>query len=145
MRFCDYAVRVRYAETDQMRITHHASYPVWFEAARSELFRELGLPYAALEAENIFLPLADLYCKYLQPSVYDEIVYVRTSVSLLKMSSMRFSYQVLNENKDTVIAYGHTTHIFVDDNKKPVKVPQKVRDIVTVYELKEKSIESNEL
>ena len=29
-------IRVRYAETDQMKVAHHANYLVWMEAARAE-------------------------------------------------------------------------------------------------------------
>ena len=32
-------IRVRYAETDQMGIVHHANYLIWFEAGRSDLCR----------------------------------------------------------------------------------------------------------
>jgi acyl-CoA thioester hydrolase len=42
-------IRVRYAETDQMGVVHHSVYPIWFEAARSDLFRSLGVPYGDFE------------------------------------------------------------------------------------------------
>ena len=43
-------IDVRYAETDQMGIVHHAVYAVWFEQARTEYFREAGASYADMEA-----------------------------------------------------------------------------------------------
>ena len=41
------SIRVRYFETDQMGIVHHANYAVWFEAARSEYCRIHGIDYRA--------------------------------------------------------------------------------------------------
>ena len=35
-------VTVRYAETDQMGITHHAVYPVWYELSRTDFVKSLG-------------------------------------------------------------------------------------------------------
>lgn len=44
MTVSDLEVRVRYVETDQMGVAHHASYFVWFEAGRTEFIRERGRP-----------------------------------------------------------------------------------------------------
>ena len=35
-------VVVRYAETDQMGIAHHANYPIWYEIARTDLIKNIG-------------------------------------------------------------------------------------------------------
>ncbi|MGB1185398.1 MAG: acyl-CoA thioesterase [Flavobacteriaceae bacterium] len=38
----------RYAETDQMGVIHHGTYATYFELARIEWLRSLGLSYAKL-------------------------------------------------------------------------------------------------
>ena len=50
MEASDLEVRVRYAETDQMGVAHHAAYLVWFEAGRTEFIRGRGRSYAQIEA-----------------------------------------------------------------------------------------------
>ena len=45
-------IRVRYEETDRMGVAYYGSYFVWFEVARTEFFRQAGLPYAELEKEQ---------------------------------------------------------------------------------------------
>ena len=52
-------LRVRYAETDQMGIVHHANYLVWFEASRSEYCRVHGINYRQMEKDGMMLPLAE--------------------------------------------------------------------------------------
>ncbi|HJM41942.1 MAG: hypothetical protein QGH70_04820 [Nitrospinota bacterium] len=51
-------VVVRYAETDQMGVAHHAVYWIWFEAARTDLIRKLGFSYRRLEEEGYRMPPA---------------------------------------------------------------------------------------
>ena len=46
---------VRYAETDQMGVVHHAEYVVWFEEGRSAWMRAMGSNYADLEASGFDL------------------------------------------------------------------------------------------
>ena len=65
-------VTVRYAETDQMGVAHHANYPVWFEIGRTDLIKEMGLSYAQVEERGVMLPLIRLSCTFKQPVRYDE-------------------------------------------------------------------------
>ena len=41
--------RVPYADTDQMTFVYYANYLIYFEMAREELMRAIGLPYSRLE------------------------------------------------------------------------------------------------
>ena len=138
MNYFDHKVRVRYAETDQMGMSHHSNYWVWFEEARSELFRELGLPYSEFEKENIFLPVGESFCQFKKPAKYDELITIRTSVSQLKLSTIKFTYQVLDESESELLAWGYTTHIFVDQNQKLVPIPESIKENVTLHELPKK-------
>src|SRR5215467_10464315 len=55
--FVEFPIRVRYFETDQMGVVHHAHYFVWFEAARSEFCRKHGVDYRQMEAGGLFMPV----------------------------------------------------------------------------------------
>ena len=50
-------IRVRYSETDQMKIVYNANYLDWFEIARTELCRKWGRPYTEWEAQGLMLPV----------------------------------------------------------------------------------------
>jgi acyl-CoA thioester hydrolase len=45
----DYIFRVLYPDTDQMGTMHHANYAKYYEAARWELFRSIGISYKSVE------------------------------------------------------------------------------------------------
>src|SRR5205814_401214 len=80
-----FRLRVRYAETDQMGVAHHAAYFVWFELARTEFCRSRGIDYAAMEAEGLFLPVVEAKCRYRQGAKYDdELLITATIVEVTK-------------------------------------------------------------
>jgi D-arginine dehydrogenase len=69
--------RVRYAETDQMRVVYHANYLVWFEMARTELCRIRGVRYRDMERDDqIRFAVVDVHSRYHAPALFDdEIIY----------------------------------------------------------------------
>jgi acyl-CoA thioester hydrolase len=71
-------VRVRYCECDPMNVAHHAAYIPWLEIGRTEILRESGVSYAALEHAGVFLVVVKLELKYRRPVLYDDLVEVRT-------------------------------------------------------------------
>src|SRR3989344_2928370 len=130
MKHFDYVPRVRYAETDRMGISYYANYFIWFEAARTEYFRALGIVYSEFEAQGIFLPVAEAYCRYTEPSSYDDALTVRTIVSQIRQSSLRFEYQVFKNGGTKPIATGHTVHVFSDKTLKPTRIPENLKSKV---------------
>src|SRR5712691_9582520 len=66
-RFIESRVRVRYAETDQMAIAHHASYIVWFEIGRTDLCRATGFTYREIENRGLILVVTEVTCRYRAP------------------------------------------------------------------------------
>ena len=132
----DYEYRVRYGDTDKLGISYYANYFVWFEAARTEYFRALGLPYTECEKKGYFLPVVETSARYLAPSTYDDLLIIRTSVSEIKASSMRFEYEVRNKQTGKLLATGFSTHVFVDRGMRPARVPGEVKHAVKCFSLR---------
>ena len=130
MKFFDYETRVRYAETDRMGISYYANYFIWFEAARTEYFRTLGLVYSEFEKKGIFLPVAEAQCRYTEPTSYDDLITVRTIVSQMRQSSIRFDYQVFKNKGSKIVATGYTVHVFSGPGLKPIRIPEDLRSKV---------------
>lgn len=139
MKYYDFEYRVRYGDTDKMGISYYANYFVWFEAARTEYFRALGLPYTECEKQGIFLPVVETQAKYYLPSTYDDLVVVRTSVSEVGKSTLRFEYEVIHKETQKRLVTGYSVHVFVGANMRPVRVPESVRERVTPFILLDRS------
>lgn len=109
----DVPIRVRYAETDAMGVAYHGHYFTWFEVARVELMRTLGLRYRDLEAEGIYLPVVDCRARYLAAARYDAPLQVRTALMAASRARVVFGYEVREpEASPAVLALGQTTHAF---------------------------------
>ncbi|SPF45499.1 putative enzyme [Candidatus Desulfosporosinus infrequens] len=114
------SLRVRYSETDQMGIVYHANYLVWFEVGRSELFRELNLPYTQFEEQGLGLAVIEASCRYRKPSRYDDELVIITGIEHMSARGASFSYSVYRE--ETLMAEGKTVHVFVDKDGRPANV-----------------------
>ena len=116
-------IRVRYSETDQMGIAYHANHLVWFEVGRSEFCRAAGVPYTRMEESGFSLVVAEVGCRYLRPARYDQEVVVRTRLKDLHRRSVRFEYELAEENGGEVLARGHTRHLVLDRDGRPASMP----------------------
>jgi len=125
--FFDFDVRVRYLETDQMRVAHHASYLAWFEVGRTEFCRSRGFTYHDLEEMGYLLMMTDLRCHYKKAVRYDEMITIRTWVKDLKRRMMSFGYQILIKENGEAVAEGETRHICLDPSGRPRAIPESFR------------------
>ena len=77
-------IRVRYAETDKMGYVYYGNYAQYFEVGRVEGLRDLGLSYKKMEDEGILLPVVEFQIKYLKPAYYDDLLTIKTTITLVK-------------------------------------------------------------
>jgi len=118
-------IRVRYAETDRMGLLHHANYLVYFEQARTELLRDLGLAYRDLEDQGYLLVLTKVEVKYRRPARYDDVLTVRTTVARTTAVRIDHRYEVLRDG--LLVAEGTSTLACVDRDGRPQALPDSLR------------------
>jgi acyl-CoA thioester hydrolase len=125
--------RVRYAETDQMGIVHHANYPVYYEMGRTEMFRNIGLPYDEMERRGIILPLIDLHCNYKRSAYYDQELTLITQLRELPSIKIRFDY-IIKNSEGEILNEGYTTLVFMDsERRRPIRVPADIEEELKQY------------
>ncbi|MFI5142884.1 MAG: acyl-CoA thioesterase [Thermoanaerobaculales bacterium] len=125
--FLPVRLRVRYAETDQMGVVHHAVYPVWFEVARSAFSHAVGVPYSDWERRGYLLMVAEVACRYRRPAHYDDEVVVWVRVRSVASRRVVFEYQVEN-SAGSLLAEGETCHVVVDRaTGRPATLPADLR------------------
>lgn len=126
-------IRVRYADTDMMGVVYHANYAIYFEVARTEMFRAIEMPYAELEKNGIRLPVVDLHCKYHRPALYDDLLTVTATMKEMPGVRIRFEYKVENQ-KGELLCEGDTVLVFTDINSgRPVRMPSYVGEVIQKY------------
>ena len=131
MKSSEINVRVRYQETDQMGIVYYSNYFVYFEIGRIEFLRSLGISYAEIEKENVFLAVAEAHCKYKAPAMFDDLLVIKTCLSMMKLARIEFCYEIRRINEEKLIAEGSTLLACLGVNKKPMAIPEKIRDALS--------------
>lgn len=119
-----YSFRVRYFETDQMQVAHHAHYFVWFEAARSEFCRKYGIDYSQMEKEGLFMPVLEARCRYRLPIRYDDDLTVTATVVERTRRTLRIRYTVTRDGVE--LAEGETTQMLIDAEGRPRSFPEEI-------------------
>ena len=120
-------IRVRYAETDQMGIAHHAEYFAWFEVGRTDLLRARGMTYRELERNGLRLPVIDARARFLRPAYYDDVLEIRTRLAELRGARVSFEYEVHRQGGDGPLATGATAHAAVGPEGRPCRLPETLR------------------
>ena len=118
---------VRYAETDQMGFAHHSCYPIWYEAARTNFIKTIGITYSEMEHMGIMTPLVDLFCKYIKPAFYEDELTIKVSVQELGIVKIKFGYEIYRDNE--LLNTGYTTHAWVGTDKKPINLKKHFPEI----------------
>jgi acyl-CoA thioester hydrolase len=124
---CATDIEVRYAETDQMGVVHHANYVIWFEAARTRLCARSGFRYADIERAGFLLMVTGVELRYRRPARYGDTVRVVCWAERLASRGVRFAYEV--RRGGDLLATGHTEHVWVEAaSGRPCRLPAAIAD-----------------
>lgn len=114
-------IRVRFAETDAMRVAYHGNYFAWFEAARIDMLDAMGLPYRELDAMGLYLPVLEVGAKYLHSAHFDDILTIKASIRERPGVIIKIEYEVFCGEKKLCEAF--SKHAFVNEKGVPIKPP----------------------
>jgi acyl-CoA thioester hydrolase len=116
-----------------MGIVYHTNYIRWFEMGRNELLRDMRIPYTEVEAVGFNLPLTQVYCHYLLPARYDDMILVETDIDYLKRASIKLTYRIFDENHKDILTTGYTVHACTDKSGKIIRIPQMIVEAVRQF------------
>jgi acyl-CoA thioester hydrolase len=117
-----FPVRVYYEDTDLSGMVYHANYLRWFERARSDMLRLLGIDQrAAAEAGEGTYTVAELTIRYLAPARLDDDLTVVTGAAELGAASVRLQQRALRG--DDVLAEATVRVGFIAPDGRPRRHP----------------------
>ena len=124
-------IRVRYSETDQMGTFYNSRALEWFECGRTELMRQLGVPYTEMESRGLGLPLVESHVEYPGRASYDDELELTTTAEMAGKARVRFDVAIANLTTGGPIARGWTIHAVVDPRGKPIRPPTWFTDAIS--------------
>ncbi|WP_371380822.1 acyl-CoA thioesterase [Sporomusa aerivorans] len=117
--------KVRFVETDMMGVVHHSNYFRWFEMARVEYLRQIGILLNDMMAEDIVFPITDVECKYRASARFDDYILIEAELAEVSKVKMVFTYQIFRELDGVLLATGRTQNAFTNKQGKIIRLPDK--------------------
>ena len=129
----EHRLKVRYGETDQMGVVHHANYLLYLEEARTEYMAHLGCPYERVEESGVGLPVRRVDVRHRSPAFYAEELLVEVRVSRVKAASVTFAYRVSRASDGSAVASATVELACVDlaqGTRRPRMLPAELRRLL---------------
>jgi acyl-CoA thioester hydrolase len=123
----DHRVRVLFGDTDAAGIVYHANYLRYLEAARGELLRARGLPYAEIERRGLRWPVVEARLRYLRPARFDDLLVVRLVLAELGGASVRFASEILRDGSGERLCSAELRLACTTHEGRVARIPDDVR------------------
>lgn len=117
-------LRSRYSETDKMGYVYYGHFLQYFEVARTELVRSLGVSYRQMEDDGFMLPVIHSEIRYKNPVFYDELMDIEVLVFKKPDVRLETYYRVTTKEKSVINTIGSVTLVFMNaETRRPTKGP----------------------
>jgi acyl-CoA thioester hydrolase len=125
--------RVGFSDTDAQGIVYYGRYNPYFDLARVEYLRSLGLLKRRSEAGDFVMRANDV--EYFAPAVFDDEIEIWARVSRLGRTSVTFAFAAYRLPDDVLMVTAHQTLVYVDLAQRSAhEVPADFREPVLAFE-----------
>jgi acyl-CoA thioester hydrolase len=110
-----------------MGYVYYGNFGAYYEVARTEAFRSLGINYKEMEDNGIMMPVLEMRTKYIRPAKYDDLLTIRMMLKTKPEGTrIKFEYEIYNEAQ-VLLNVGETTLVFVDmKSMRPIPLPETI-------------------
>jgi acyl-CoA thioester hydrolase len=130
--FCA-TTRVGFDETDAQGVVYYGRYMPYFDRARVEYLRHLGLLAADRGSFKEFVMRAN-HVEYHAPAVFDDLLHVYARVAQVGRTSVRWEYAA-ERSDGTLLATAEQTLVQIDvATREPTPVSDRFRERVGAFE-----------
>jgi acyl-CoA thioester hydrolase len=117
--------RVAFSDTDAQGVVYYGRYNPYFDLARGEYLRSLGLLHRELGGEFV-MRANDV--EYFAPARFDDELEIHVRVARLGRTSVTFEFAAFNATEGTLLVTAHQTLVFIDrETRRPVPIPDAYR------------------
>jgi len=127
-------IRVRLPETDSLGVVYHGCFLTYFDVARMDYLRGLGLLEQFRKGESLNL-VVHASADFRSPARFDDVLVVHVRVRRIGDTSVHFEFQVTRKADGRLVAEGRSVHTFIDSKSwQPTRVPDVFRTAVQSFE-----------
>lgn len=126
--------QVRFAETDAQSVVFYGTYATYMDETFSEYLRQIGYDYHELEDAGWDIHVVHLDLDYRAPAAFDDWLTNGLRVDRIGDSAIDFSYVCRQRDGGELVAEGGLTHVAVDGDGDPTRVPDGFREAVSDFQ-----------
>lgn len=116
-----------------MGYVYYGFYAMYYEVARVESLRQLGVTYKEMEEMGVMMPVLENHSVYLAPARYDEVLRIVTTLRKMPSVKVTFEYEIFNE-QNKLIHQGTTLLAFIDrQSGRPCRPPQMMQQVLEPF------------
>ncbi len=120
-------IQVRYGDLDTLGHVNNALYLTYFELGRVLYFRKY-LP--TFDTTDVKFVIARAEIDFKKSITMGDEVILETSLDTVGNTSFTFLHRITNRDGTVIYATGKIVAVSIDENKKPSKVPEELRNLV---------------
>jgi acyl-CoA thioester hydrolase len=127
--------RVGFSDTDAQGIVYYGRYLPYFDLARVEYHRNLGLLGMDIGEEGQEFVMRACTIEYLAPAVFDDLIEVHVRMARIGRTSATFEFAAYRERDELLMVTATQTLVLVDlDERKAVPIPDGYKDAIRDFE-----------
>jgi acyl-CoA thioester hydrolase len=127
--------RVGFSDTDAQGIVYYGRYLPYFDLARVEYHRNLGLLGMDIGEEGEEFVMRALTIEYLAPAVFDDLIEVYVRMARIGRTSGTYEFAAYRARDDELMVTATQTLVLVDlEERKPVLIPDAYKEAIRAFE-----------
>jgi acyl-CoA thioester hydrolase len=123
-------IRIYYEDTDCGQVVYYANYLRYFERARTEFLRRLGVDVGHWMDEGLLFTVTHAEVDYHAPARYGDVLYVGTVVTEVRKVRFSLAHEIQRRGDGQRLVTGATTLACVGPDGKPTRIPGPVFEVL---------------
>lgn len=107
-------LRVKFYDTDLMGVVHHSNYIRWFETARVEFLREVGIDLNEMMNDGLLFPIVEVQAKYFEPAKFDDELELEILPAAMTKVKWEFEYKIRRAGQEKILVEGFSRNVFTN-------------------------------
>jgi len=126
--------RVGFSDTDAQGIVYYGRYLPYFDLARVEYHRNLGLLGMDIGDEGQEFVMRALAIEYLAPAVFDDLIEVYVRMARIGRTSVTFELAAYRATVELMVTATQTLVLVDLDERKAVSIPETYKEAIRAFE-----------
>ena len=125
--------RVWFSDTDAQGVVYYGRYLPYFDHARTEYHRHLGLTGVYFEGAEFVMRASNV--EYRAPAAFDDLLEIFVRTARIGRTSTTLEWAAYRQEDDLLLVTATQTVVLVDlEERRPMEIPQSYRDLVRAFE-----------